>query len=300
MSWHYLQEGAAESWDPYSRDSPPDALSRLWPQPVKRFYADRWTASYLRFLFGIISKRLTVARGVEKLTLLPADSRALTSVRQVKVGESPERIRDSFSKCCESLRRYGLALSSRKTVRNCVPGDSVLFSTDLPAWGMMLNGECWELGTSVQTTAGNECGLLLPTPTGAGNEFSQSMQKWPGHRRLMDWLANLPTPKSSEERGIPTTNPKRNPGLHARLIAAMKDGIVPTPTAKLYGSNQGGAAGRTGKDRPSLESLIGGVFLGLREWMMGVPIGWTSKKPLPNWRWKEWQRSHGIETRESS
>src|SRR5271154_1299780 len=33
-------------------------------------------------------------------------------------------------------------------------------------------------------------------------------------------------------------------------------GLWPTPTATAYGSNQGGAAGRTGKIRPSLQNAV--------------------------------------------
>jgi hypothetical protein len=112
-----------------------------------------------------------------------------------------------------------------------------------------------ELGMSVRRTDATGCGLLLPTPTGAGNEGSPSMQKWPAHRAL----------------------------------AAM----VPTPTAQLYGYNRGGAAGRVGKPRPSLETLTGGVSLPLREWLMGWPIGWTALEPLATDRFLEWQSSHG-------
>jgi len=36
-------------------------------------------------------------------------------------------------------------------------------------------------------------------------------------------------------------------------------GLYPTPTATIYGTNKGGAAGRVGKERPSLETLA-------REW----------------------------------
>jgi hypothetical protein len=68
---------------------------------------------------------------------------------------------------------------------------------------------------------------------------------------------------------------------------------LPTPTAKLYGYNQGGSAGRVGKKRPSLETLTGGVFNALREWLMGWPIGWTALEPLGTDRFRRWLDSHG-------
>lgn len=69
--------------------------------------------------------------------------------------------------------------------------------------------------------------------------------------------------------------------------------MLPTPTAQLYGSNQGGAAGRTGPKRLSLEGRTGGVFIALREWMMGMPIGWTASEPLEMLKFQQWLRSHG-------
>lgn len=146
-------------------------------------------------------------------------------------------------------------MSSPRTVRISAPEDWTSSSKGLPAWGMMSLGVCWALGTSVRLTDATECGSLLPTPTGAGNESSPSMQKWPAHRELAKML--------------------------------------PTPTAQLYGYNKGGAAGRVGKARPSLESLVGGIFIALREWMMGWPLGWTAPKPLETVRFQQWLDSHG-------
>lgn len=57
-------------------------------------------------------------------------------------------------------------------------------------------------------------------------------------------------------------------------------GFWPTPTASNYGSNRGGAAGRTGKFRRSISSLIGGPENPeFREWLMGYNFGWTEIKP---------------------
>ena len=93
---------------------------------------------------------------------------------------------------------------------------------------------------------------ILPTPTTAGNENSRSMHKWAAHRRLADLMGR----------------------------------IFPTPTAGLYGSNKGGAAGRTGK-------MTGGPWISFREWMMGWPIGWTALPPLETGRFQEWLDWHG-------
>ena len=43
--------------------------------------------------------------------------------------------------------------------------------------------------------------------------------------------------------------------MSERPISANGSGLLPTPAAVSYGTNQGGAAGRTGKVRPSLETM---------------------------------------------
>ena len=64
-------------------------------------------------------------------------------------------------------------------------------------------------------------------------------------------------------------------------------GMLPTPTASSYGSNRGGAAGRTGKIRHSLGSMARLGMLGTPgklsarfvQWMMGFPEGWLCSEP---------------------
>lgn len=82
-------------------------------------------------------------------------------------------------------------------------------------------------------------------------------------------------------------------GTRVLITGETACGYYPTPTARLYGTNRGGAAGRVGPERPSLERLVGGVNLPLREWMMGWPIGWTALEPLGTDRFQQWLRSHG-------
>jgi hypothetical protein len=101
----------------------------------------------------------------------------------------------------------------------------------------------------------------------------------------------LPTPIASDRNG----DRQRGAGSVARGGGRrLTVDMLPTPTATLYGSNQGGAAGRVGPKRQSLEGRTGGVWLAFREWLMGMPIGWTGSEPLATDRFREWQRSHGA------
>lgn len=91
--------------------------------------------------------------------------------------------------------------------------------------------------------------------------------------------------------------------MSEHLIVASASSLWPTPSATRYGSNRGGAAGRVGKERFSLDTMAKrgllptpsardwksgkaseggpGGLLSPRfvEWMMGFPIGWTSLPP---------------------
>lgn len=94
-------------------------------------------------------------------------------------------------------------------------------------------------------------GQLFLSPTAKANMASPSMAKWAGH-----WGGLLPTPIKPPEgtmhRGYARTETN---GRRGRDLAAMV--LLPAPAATEYGSNKGGAAGRTGPERPSLRTMLG-------------------------------------------
>lgn len=278
MSWHYLRGQEGESWDPSCSGGIPDALSKLIPTVNKSSSPDNEMEFYHVSLSGMTLRLSMADLGGDLLTLLRAGFLVKTSVVREKVWESPAKVQACFSKCSESLKKYNLRLSSRKTVRTYVPRASVLWSRDLPAWGMWDATGCWELGTSVRHTNETACGSLLPTLT-----------------------------------------------------------------ATSYGSNQGGAAGRTGKKRPNLTTilktygkkklptilrhdawlpgvseidsnwkspclsamlkwptkeptkpLIGRLNPTWAEWFQGWPLDWTDLRPLAMDKFRLWLRQHGL------
>jgi hypothetical protein len=233
MSYHYLQEAEAASWEDTCLDGAPGALLRLMPTAERSCSRGSETGISQDSQSGTTSTHSTEHPGEAQLTLLQEASPAKTSARRVKVQDLPESVQDFGSRCSELLAKFNLALSSRKTVRTCVPVDSAPSSKDLPAWGMMQDGACWELGTSVLPIDAIGCGYL-PTPTTVGNEMSPSMGKWAGHRNLFTYL---------EKWGL-------------------------------------------------LDTLAGGPSPVLREWMMGLPIGWTALEPLEMHRFRSWLQEH--------
>lgn len=288
MSWHFLQGLEEASWEGSSLDGAPSALLNSIPIAVLYCWPDSATAFSLTSQFGTTSKRSTVGRGAAKSTSFPAGSHARTSAPQEAAQALRARKADSGWRWPGSFVRYDRGTSSWRTRQCSLLAGLDEFSEIWPNSGSMRDGECSAPLMLGLHTTDIACGLLptplaadaskgtrqrgtairgeqrlmlamLPTPTTAGNENSRSMLKWAAHRRLKDLLGRM----------------------------------LPTPTAQLYGSNRGGAAGRVGKVRPSLDSMTGGPWISLREWMMGWPIGWTELRPLETDRFHVWLRWHG-------
>jgi hypothetical protein len=85
--------------------------------------------------------------------------------------------------------------------------------------------------------------------------------------------------------------------------------LLPTPSASSYGTNQGGSMGRTGKVRPSLQTMArknlwptptlaaqagGQLNPTWVEWLMGWPEGWTVLDALETAKFQRWLRLHGA------
>ena len=233
------------------------------------------TGTWSSSLFGTMCGRSTASRGEDSSMSSAGDSPAKTSALRVTVEDLPETVRAFGSSICASLKKLGLALSSRKTVRSCVPVALAPSSKDLTAWGMTCGGACWELGTSVPFTNAPACGYWLSTAS------------------ARDWKD---TPGMSTAR--PDGKGNRLDQL-PRQVFAMERGWLPTPAATSYGSN-GNAPGEIGPRRKSLQSLAregragGQLNMAWVEWLMGWPIGWTERKPLATGRFQSWLQLHGA------
>jgi hypothetical protein len=183
---------------------------------------------------------------------------ARTSAPSARGKALTESIADCGERWPESSQRSNPSLCSSKIHHTYALADLSESSKTLTAWGTTQRGVCLELTPVALPISESACGLL-PTPTTRGNEMSPYMLKWPAHRNMKDLLDRL-----------------------------ARGDRLPTPTARLYGTNRGGAAGRNGKVRPSLKKLTGGPWITFREWMMGWPIGWTESAPLATDRFHQW------------
>jgi hypothetical protein len=184
-----------------------------------------------------------------------------------------------------SLANYDRASSSWKTSQACLVSGWEPFAETWPRSGMMQSGTVCQLPPSAPLTDGIVSGLL-PTPN------------------TMDHLG----PRSPEAYARAKTA-----GGCSNLKDYVQFHMLPTQSATSYGSNQGGAAGRVGPVRHSLESMarhnlwptpttrdwksgcasqetrernarplseeVGGALNPTWvEWLMGFPLGWTDLK----------------------
>lgn len=299
MSWVYLPELEGGYWRRISSDGTPCAPSRSTSIASECSRSGSATERSRSSPSGMTSAPSTASPGTAASTSLAEASLVRTSLAPDEAPDYQAHAAACGSRCSESLARYDLRMSSRRTPRCFALEDWMSFSEGLPTWGLMQRGVCSELGTSVRPTDATACGSLLPTPTGAGNEGSPSMQKWPAHRRLTTQLALLPTPTASSYG----TNQGGAAGRvgkvrHNLEKTAQMAGLLPTPVARDH-RHGGPADSRKRQGSPPLNEvahqsgLTGGVFIALREWMMGWPLGWSACEPLATGRFPQWQRSHG-------
>lgn len=270
MSWHYSVEQGEDF-------SVQDYLAGLRSQRSKSrsiqdesSYNDNETRRWTGSPCGTMSLPLTASHGGASSTSSPEASRAKTSARRVKVKDLPEAVVAYGLRCCASLMRSGLAMSSRKTVRTCVPVVSASSSKDLPAWGMTYGGECWELGTRVRLTKESGCGYMLPTPT--KSQYGYQINPGGKPRPSLNTMARRnmwPTPTKRDH--------KDSPGM----VAQRKDGKSRLDTLPRVVFRQ---------EQTKIGGQLNPVWV---EWLMGWPLGWTDLRPLAMDKSRQWLHSHG-------
>ncbi len=173
MSWLFSQALVAEYSAANSSDGAPSALSNTTPTPQAFLWHDKTTDAWKRFPSGLTCEPLTDDRGEGLLTwfregfLAPTYRSQKTTPRGFK-----EKRADCGLKCRVLLAKLDPDTFLWKTVQPSLFEVSETFCETWPGWGMMRNGECWELATPDCLTGGTESGLL-PTP-----RTSLHKQRW--------------------------------------------------------------------------------------------------------------------------
>lgn len=217
MSWHYLQAGEEASWEDSSMDGAPDALLRLIPTAEGHFLPDSETAASNPSPSGMTCAPSMEDHGEDPSTSLPVDSHARTSAQPAKEQASQERGADSGKSLPASFAKWDPDTCSWRTHQYSLLGGLELYSETWPRWGMMHNGESFQLPTPsgllalrAWITSESESGSSAPTPTKCMQKGSSeaSLTRKNGRSRENDRLDHLVLSKrlpsirkSDSERG---------------------------------------------------------------------------------------------------
>lgn len=163
MSWHFLQEQEAASWEGTSLDGAPSALLNLMPTPAACCLPGSGTDCCRTSQCGTTCGPSTADPGAESCAWSAADSLAPTSAAP----EAAPALKGSTPDCGEkwrgSLAKWDRSSLSWRTHQTLLFADSTECLETLPTWGLMRDGELWELETPAFPTAASEHGSW-PTP----------------------------------------------------------------------------------------------------------------------------------------
>jgi hypothetical protein len=291
MTWHTLEHSTfspeleAESLQTFCLDTYLSELAKLNPIPETSCSPGNETDSCQSSPSGTTYAPLMESPGEDQLMFFVGDSPVKTSVRRVKEQELPGAARDYGRNMRDSLGRCGLSLSLPKTVLCFALGDLELSSKIWPRWGIMLDGECSELGMSARHINETECGSW-PTPDVRGFTNDGSLQKSSksGVSRTEYSQMAYRASKSKKEKIWPTPQASDN-----RDRGNMSDPAIQRRIAKGKQINLSMQV----KENPNGGSLNPTWV----EWLMGWPIGWTDLKPLETDKFRNVQQWHSVFSR---
>jgi hypothetical protein len=164
MSWLFSRVLVEEYLGENSLDGERSVQSSGKPTPQAYCAPDKMTDFSRLSRFGMMYKPLTENLGEELLTSYLEDFHAKTSAQLEKERELMESEAECGDKWRASFTKYDQNSSLWKTHQCSLVGDLDEFSETWPTWGLMRNGECWDMTGSVVNTGETESGLLA-TPT---------------------------------------------------------------------------------------------------------------------------------------
>ncbi len=207
MSWHFLQEQEAASWEGTCLDGAPSALLSLMPTPEACCLPASVTDCCRGSRFGMTCEPLTASHGQEACGLLVEDSPARTSAQPEKAQDSTANALDFGEKWPASLARYDQSSRSWKTAQFSLLGGLESFSGTWPKWGLMQGGESWALDTLAHATDATESGFV---PTVLTSEATGPGLHGNGSHNFRTWFR-----ENSTERRLP---------LHGELMMLWPEG----------------------------------------------------------------------------
>ena len=209
MSWHFLRESEAASWEAASLDGAPSALSNLMPTVGACYSPASETGASTDSPSGTTFGPSMAGRGVEQLMLFPVDSRVRTSRPPAGVPASPALNNHSGVSSNASTARSDHDMRLSRTQARSELTDSTLFSRTLPAWGMMRNGAWWARTPLARRISAGVAGSsrpmpMLMTPLAKNHETGPAYEvKNPAATAFWNALRALQPPGTTTKNGGP-------------------------------------------------------------------------------------------------
>ena len=304
MAWLYVPGWADSNWGFDSPSDPPIAPSVTWRgKPIApRSWRGVWMKAISTWrLSGMTSQPLTADLGAALwISSLQASRASRTHLRVASAGTTTSaRSGPPGSASCESaspptcssrtshLSSSTLSPSTRSYeswASSCrrppsIPRQSVARRiSEGDSLSLLPTPSASQYGTNTGGAAGRTGGarpgletLVRGLPTPGANDHKGSSK--PGQRRgqLDERVENLPTP---------TVGDSRSSGAAGYSIASGRHSGT-TLTDAIAGA---APAGRRGRLNPRFS-----------EWLMGLPIGWTSLEPLATESYQKWLGGHSHE-----
>lgn len=317
MSYTYLlAEGEESSAESFS-GIPVFVLSRLNLIEEKRYCNGNVMECCPGFQSGTTYTPLTVGPGRDSLTSYAADSHARIFHRQEKGPASPEKEVAYGRKWQGSFAKYIQNSHSWKTHHASHAADSMLSLGIWPRWGMMRNGECWELAMLEQITKEKEPGssqrwptpctmdsLPVRNPIALRRQYVKNRKGRKAHSTLREAviypppLEMWPTITKSTRTFADIIQAKYSGNGGKRPSYSQAKLIWQTPRKKgMCGGSGAWAQLKKNMGIKGARKIGAGNGGSLNpdwaEWLMGWPIGWTELKPLEMARFRQWLRYHG-------
>jgi len=314
MAWLYLpgtEASSSESTPPSEAVVPWVTLSgKAMQRPLSwRGWENR---PYIRLLSGTTLPPSTAARGAESWISSLRASRANRSAWQGH-DEAPPTSAGSGTTLSESFARFSHDGSLVKTSLDLFLSDSTPYSDRLPASGMMLAGELFELTRwePAIDASGSLFSQGWPTPAARDHNPTNkhpSERPQAAGRKHMDQLPNFvqhqwPTPNARDEKNATELGSSSNQRrIREGWTIPLNDRSVnwPTPDANCWKGGTGteprtdksGKVRTSGRDGqlsdasspPALQISSCGPGCSTKhrrlnpafvEWLMGLPSGWT-------------------------
>ena len=190
MSYTYLLAAGEESSAGCFSEIIPSALSKSSHIAARLCCNGRGTESCHGSRSGMMSRPSMASRGTASLMSSAGASHAKTSLLPARVKESRAKDQDFGKRWPASSAKWNPDTSSWKTHQCSLLEGWESFSETWPKWGMMLDGEFWELPAWVPNTDENEYGFL-PTPLASDGDGGGICRTKNGREyNLRDWWAN--------------------------------------------------------------------------------------------------------------